>query len=70
MGVAELAEQDSPLSDQDAASIEGGIRALVRRNRLAVAAELVGVDQEGEDGKWAESADGDGHWRGYAGIED
>ena len=41
MGVAELAEQDSPLSDQDAASIEGGIRALVRRNRLAVAAELV-----------------------------
>ena len=41
MGVAELAEQDSPISDQDAASIEGGIRALVRRNRLAVAAELV-----------------------------
>jgi hypothetical protein len=41
MGVAELAEQDTPISDQDAASIEGGIRALVRRNRLAVAAELV-----------------------------
>ena len=41
MGVAEVAEQDSPISDQDAASIEGGIRALVRRNRLAVAAELI-----------------------------
>src|ERR1700722_260051 len=41
MGVAEVAEQDSSISDQDAASIEGGIRALVRRNRLAVAAELI-----------------------------
>ena len=41
MGVAELAEQDSPISDQDAASIEGGIRALVRRNRLAVAGGAV-----------------------------
>ena len=41
MGVAEVAEQNSPISDQDAASIEGGIRALVRRNRLAVAAELI-----------------------------
>ena len=41
MGVAEVAEQDLPISDQDAASIEGGIRALVRRNRLAVAAELI-----------------------------
>ncbi len=47
MGVAELAEQDSPISDQDAASIEGGIRALVRRNRLAVAAEL--VEPPGDD---------------------
>ena len=41
MGVAEVAEQNSSISDQDAASIEGGIRALVRRNRLAVAAELI-----------------------------
>ena len=36
-----LPSRDSPISDQDAASIEGGIRALVRRNRLAVAAELI-----------------------------
>jgi hypothetical protein len=54
MGVAELAEQDAPLSDQDTASIEGGIRALVRRNRLAVAAEL--VQPPGEDALTAGAA--------------
>jgi len=46
MGVAEVAEQDSTISESDAASIEGGIRALVRRNRLAVAAELIDLPCE------------------------
>ena len=46
MGVAEVAESDAPISDSDAASIEGGIRALVRRNRLAVAAELIDLPCE------------------------
>jgi hypothetical protein len=46
MGVAEVAESDPPISDSDAASIEGGIRALVRRNRLAVAAELIDLPCE------------------------
>jgi hypothetical protein len=55
MGVAaELAEQDSPLTEQDAASIEGGIRALVRRNRLAVAADL--IDQPCDDALMAGAA--------------
>jgi hypothetical protein len=54
MGVAEVAEQDSPISDQDAASIEGGIRALVRRNRLAVAAEL--IDHPGDNALMAGAA--------------
>jgi hypothetical protein len=35
------AESDSPISDTETKMLEGGIRALVRRNRLAVAAELV-----------------------------
>jgi len=46
MGVAEVAEQDSTISESDTASIEGGIRALVRRNRLAVAAELIDLPCE------------------------
>jgi hypothetical protein len=54
MGVAELAEQDSTVSESDAASIEGGIRALVRRNRLAVAAEL--IDHPCEDALLAGAA--------------
>jgi hypothetical protein len=42
MGVAaEVAESNTALSESDTASLEGGIRALVRRNRLSVAAELV-----------------------------
>jgi hypothetical protein len=51
MGVA---ESDSPISDSDAASLEGGIRALVRRNRLAIAAEL--VDTPCEDALMAGAA--------------
>jgi hypothetical protein len=39
MGVADL---ESSISDTASHTIEGGIRALVRRNRLAVAAQLVG----------------------------
>jgi hypothetical protein len=39
MGVA---DSESPISDTASHTIEGGIRALVRRNRLAVAAQLVG----------------------------
>lgn len=54
MGVAELAEQDSTISESEAASIEGGIRALVRRNRLAVAAEL--IDHPCEDALLAGAA--------------
>ena len=46
MGVAEVAESNSSLSESDAASLEGGIRALVRRNRLAVAAELIDLPCE------------------------
>ena len=38
MGVADA---KSPTSDTGTEMLEGGIRALVRRNRLAVAAELV-----------------------------
>ena len=42
MGVAaEVAESNTALTESDTASLEGGIRALVRRNRLSVAAELV-----------------------------
>jgi hypothetical protein len=36
------AESDSPTSETATEMLEGGIRALVRRNRLTVAAELVG----------------------------
>jgi hypothetical protein len=36
------ADAESPTSDTATEMLEGGIRALVRRNRLAVAAELVG----------------------------
>lgn len=43
MGVA---ESDSPISDEDTASLEGGIRALVRRNRIAIAAELIDMPCE------------------------
>jgi hypothetical protein len=39
--VAEVADQNTALSESETASLEGGIRALVRRNRLSVAAELV-----------------------------
>src|SRR5262249_49911864 len=46
MGAAEAAEQDSTISESEAASIEGGIRALVRRNRIAVAAELIDLPCE------------------------
>jgi hypothetical protein len=46
MGVAEVAESDPSISESEAASIEGGIRALVRRNRLAVAAELIDLPCE------------------------
>jgi len=47
MGVAaEVAESNTALSESDTASLEGGIRALVRRNRLAVAAELVDLPAE------------------------
>jgi hypothetical protein len=38
MGAEEL---DSPTSDTATEMLEGGIRALVRRNRLTVAAELI-----------------------------
>jgi hypothetical protein len=38
MGVADL---ELPISDTATNTLEGGIRALVRRNRLAVAAELI-----------------------------
>jgi hypothetical protein len=42
MGVAaEVVESNTALSESETASLEGGIRALVRRNRLSVAAELV-----------------------------
>jgi hypothetical protein len=43
MGVAEA---KSPTSDTATEMLEGGIRALVRRNRLAVAAELVAEPSE------------------------
>jgi|HubBroStandDraft_3_1064219.scaffolds.fasta_scaffold220533_1 hypothetical protein len=47
MGVAaEVAESNTALSESDTASLEGGIRALVRRNRLAVAAELIDLPCE------------------------
>ena len=35
------ADSESPISDTATNTLEGGIRALVRRNRLAVAAELI-----------------------------
>jgi hypothetical protein len=38
MGVA---DPESPISDTATDTLEGGIRSLVRRNRLAVAAKLV-----------------------------
>ena len=41
MGAAEAAKSDLPMSDPETLSLEGGIRALVRRNRLAIAAELI-----------------------------
>ena len=43
MGVADA---KSPTSDTSTELLEGGIRALVRRNRLAVAAELVAEPSE------------------------
>jgi hypothetical protein len=43
MGVADA---KSPTSDSATEMLEGGIRALVRRNRLAVAAELVADPSE------------------------
>jgi hypothetical protein len=43
MGVADA---KSPTSDTATEMLEGGIRALVRRNRLAVAAELVAEPSE------------------------
>jgi hypothetical protein len=36
-----VADSESPTSDTATEMLEGGIRALVRRNRLAIAAELV-----------------------------
>jgi hypothetical protein len=46
MSVAEVAESNTALSESDTVSLEGGIRALVRRNRLAVAAELIDLPCE------------------------
>jgi hypothetical protein len=39
-------DSESPISDTATEMLEGGIRALVRRNRLAVAAELVAEPSE------------------------